>query len=73
MAKRNDVGLFERLIVILFGIGVVLAGLYPLSRQYGGISKFIKEKSSNLGGYYSNFESSLSRARLSEKDRKSVV
>lgn len=70
MANNEDVSLFERFIIMMFGLGVVLVGLYPLSRQYGGVREFLKEKTSKVFSSYNQFEKSVGRARLSDDSEK---
>ena len=66
MAK-DDVNLFERFLIMMFGLAVVLIGLYPLSRQYGGVREFFQEKAKKISSLYNDTERGLSRARLNDK------
>ena len=36
---------FSRLMIILFGLGLVIIGLQPIQRRYGSVTKFIQEES----------------------------
>jgi hypothetical protein len=59
MAKKDEINLFERFLIMSFGVGVVLAGLYPLTRQYGGVENFIKAKTQKASKIYDNLEKSI--------------
>jgi hypothetical protein len=73
MAKKEDVSLFERLIVMMFGVGVVMAGLYPLTRQYGGIREFVKSKSASAVNVLNKIEAEVNRAQLADPQKANKV
>ena len=82
MAKKDDISIFERIIIMMFGIGVVLAGLYPLTRQYGGIREFVKSKTARFEKIVRGIETEVNRAQLAdpkkvkkieETEKKSVI
>lgn len=45
MADQNESGgFFARLVVVLLAAGVVLLGLQPFEKDYGGISKYLRSQ-----------------------------
>ncbi len=44
MGKNDEASLFQRFVIMLFGLGVVLVGAYPLTKNHGGIKKYIEKK-----------------------------
>ena len=67
MSNKNSISIFERVIIMLFGVAVVLLGLYPLSREYDGIDGFIKSKAQRFSDLFKEVDNKLDRARLSEE------
>jgi len=57
--NKKDGGLFERFLIMMFGLAIVLLGAYPLSREYGGIRKYLASKGDQLARFY---DSSLGEA-----------
>lgn len=77
VTKASDGGLFGRFLIILFGLGVVLLGAYPLTREYGGVSNYVSIKADQFNDFIGSIDSGLSgggernkRARLSPERTK---
>lgn len=66
MSHKNSISIFERVIIMLFGVGVVLLGLSPLTKEYGSIRSFLESKSNKLSSVFENLNSTVSRSRLSD-------
>ncbi|HMO17537.1 MAG TPA: hypothetical protein PKA63_08470 [Oligoflexia bacterium] len=50
--KSSEGGLFERFLIILFGIAIVMLGAYPLTREYGGVRKYLTVKGDQIAKYF---------------------
>lgn len=48
--SKSEGSLGERLIVILLAAGVVALGYQPFKKQYGGIIKYVKERTQAIAG-----------------------
>ena len=70
MGKKAEASLFERFVIMLMGLGVLLVGAYPLTRQHGGLFKYLKTKGIDVGGIESYLDSASRRARLKYKEIK---
>jgi len=77
VTKASDGGLFGRFLIILFGLGVVLLGAYPLTREYGGVSNYVSIKADQLNDFIGSIDTSSAgregskRAQLSTESSKS--
>lgn len=70
MGKKAEASLFERFVIMLMGLGVLLVGAYPLTRQHGGVFKYLKSKGLEVGGIESYLDNASKRARLKYKEIK---
>ncbi len=68
MGKKPEASLFERFIIMLMGLGVMLVGVSPLAKEHGGIFKYLKSKGIEVGGLESYIDSTSKRARLKYKE-----
>lgn len=68
MGKKPEASLFERFIIMLMGLGVLLVGASPLTKEHGGIFKYLKSKGIEVGGLESYIDSASKRARLKYKE-----
>lgn len=64
----DDGKLGARLLIILYALGIVIVGAYPLQREYGGVWEFISKEYESLTEKYSVHR--RSRARLNEPEVK---
>ncbi len=64
MAKKSEATLFQRFIIMLMGLGVALVGAYPLTKESGGVLKYLKNKGIAVGGIENYVNTASKRARL---------
>ncbi len=76
MAKKGTGGsLFERFMIIIFGVSLVLLGAYPLGREYGGVGNYVSTKIEQLRTYAGslNAESLRVPSETSSKGRNTTT
>ncbi len=70
MGKKPEASLFERFVIMLMGLGVLLVGASPLTKGHGGVFNYLKTKGIEVGGLESYIDSASKRARLKYKEIK---
>lgn len=70
MAKGSEASLFERFVIMVMGLGVVLVGAYPLTRANGGVLKYLKSKGVEIKPIEDFLDTTSKRARLKYEEIK---
>lgn len=68
MAEAKAKGSFwARLLIILYGLGIVAIGAHPLQKQYGGVFAFLERESAAFAGVFQQSETQRAGRGLLEE------
>lgn len=70
MGKGSEASLFERFVIMIMGLGVMLVGAYPLTKSNGGVLKYLKSKGIEVQPLEKFLDSTSKRARLKYQEIK---
>lgn len=70
MGNGSEASLFERFVIMIMGLGVMLVGAYPLTKSSGGVLKYLKSKGVEVQPIENFLDKASKRARLKYQEIK---
>lgn len=55
-SSETEGGLFARLLIILYALGLVAIGAQPIQKEYGSFTEFLRQKSQAVAGQWRGSE-----------------